>query len=301
MDPNQPVPYGSINPLNWLPPTRDLGLMAHLVSGTPYEFLPAMDAREKARYDRYFAAVQGAAKKAPGERMITASAKDFLEKRAALQGTPLPPPTLEKTALPVAAAEGMLKGPLARILGNTALIGGALLSIDLLGKPLLERLGYKGREHAYSGLTGLPERVRMPELFAEDLAKGFGKELGKGGVKLLGGLLGEAVNAPAALMASHDRENIFNQVRKEDDIIRRADQKDLNEAYSTMVRFAPTLATDKNAVKTFLRESVLYGTGPNPMAIKQLAEAEEAVAGEKTPGLFSGWGRSSGGDGDDDK
>ena len=285
MDPNQPVPQGSFNPLNWIPPVRDVGLLAHLATGKPYSFLPAMDLKEKARYDRYFASVQSATKKAPGERMVTASVRDFIEKRAMLQGTPL---LTKKTAAGEAAIAEVtekavpklwqwLAGGAGKAVAPAALIGGTLLSLDLLGKPLLERLGYKGRAMAYPGLTGLPQRVRMDELAAEDFAKSVGKQIGISAVGLLGDVVSKAVALPSAALAAKERSSIFDLLKKEDNVIARADKQQLAEAYHTMARFAPTLATDKNAVKTFLRESVLYGAGPNPMAIKQLAEAEEAV------------------------
>ena len=78
-------------------------------------------------------------------------------------------------------------------------------------------------------------------------------------------------------MKSRAGLSIFNELRKEDEEIAGADPTLLTDAYHTMVRFAPTLATDKNAVKTFLREAVLMGTGPNVVTIKQLADAERAV------------------------
>lgn len=289
MDPNQPVPYGSFNPLNWIPPARDLGLLARFATGTPYSYLPVMDAKEKARYDRYFAAVQGAAKKAPGERMVTASVRDFIEKRAALQGTPMEKQAVSAGAVAhaagAAAEAGGVKGLLGslKIFGPTALIGGTVLGLDLLAKPLFERIGFKAREQAYPGVTGLPARVRMDELGAEAMAKAIGTELGKSSVGLLSDIVSKMVHAPAELMAGKERQSIFDILRKEDDVIARADKQQLAEAYHTMARFAPTLATDKNAVKTFLRESVLYGTGPNPMGIKQLAEAERAVTNTDKP------------------
>jgi len=281
-----PVPQGGgLNPLNWIPPTRDIGLLANLAAGKPYSYLPLMDRIERARFDRYYSTLQGAGKKAPGEKLVTASVKDFIDKRAALQHTPLPSAPRQKTAgIGQTFLELIKANP-----GKAALIGGGLIGLDVLGKPLIERFGYKAREKAYPGITGLPERVRMPELAAEEAAKGFGSQLGKSTVGLLGDLLSKATDAPSAMMARSERGNIFDALQKEDDVIARADPEELAEAYHTMVRFAPTLSTDKNAVKTFLRESVLYGTGPNPMAIKQLAEAEAAVDENQTPGLFNAY------------
>jgi hypothetical protein len=289
-----PVPYGSGNPLMWVPAIRDMTFLTSLARGKPYDFLPMMDPHEKARFDRYIGAVQGARYKQPGEAMmVTASAHDsvttFLEKRAALQRTSMPGAPMQKTAaIPVrpavykAVAESGLASRFLKMLqdnpGKAALIGGSLIGLDMLGKPLVERLGYKAREKAYPGITGLPERLRMDELAAESFAQSVGKQTGIGVVGLLGDMLSKAVAAPSQAMAGLKGRSIFDALRQEDDVLARADPEQLGEAYHTMARFAPTLATDKNAVKAFLRESVLYGTGPNPMAIKQLAEAENAVS-----------------------
>jgi hypothetical protein len=293
---------GAAGLLGLAPPLRDLIFTGQLLSGSPYLYLPMMSRSEKARFDRYHAAVQGARYKEPGAAMITtASARDgvipFLEKRAALQRTPMPGVSMQKTAqggigtaTQAATSAAAKVGPtVARSSehfitpGNVALFGGSLLGLDLLLRPLIERIGYKTRAAAYPGITGLPERLRMDELAAEQFAKAVGAEVGKGSVGLLGDVLSKAVMAPAAAMAGYARRSIFDTLRTEDDVLSRADPEQLTEAYHTMARFAPTLATDKNAVKAFLRESVLYGTGPNPMAIKQLAEAENAVNPQPRP------------------
>lgn len=49
------------------------------------------------------------------------------------------------------------------------------------------------------------------------------------------------------------------------------------EAYGTMNRFAPTLASDVNAVRSFLREAVLGGSGVNYATIKNLVDTERAT------------------------
>ena len=282
-----PVP--TMSPLGLVPPLRDLVFLGSLAAGKPYPYRPMMDRVEKARFDRYHAAVQGARYKEPGAAMLrTASAHDgvtnFLEKRAALQRTPMPGAPMQKTAAATPLFAAGVKGFLPKIWshiqanpGSAALIGGSLIGLDLLGKPLLERIGYKSREKAFPGIKGMPERLRMDELMAEDFAKSVGKQMGIGVVGLLGDVLSKAVATPAALLAGKQRQSVFDLLKAEDDVLSRADPEQLTEAYHTMARFAPTLATDKNAVKAFLRESVLYGTGPNPMAIKQLAEAETAV------------------------
>ena len=49
------------------------------------------------------------------------------------------------------------------------------------------------------------------------------------------------------------------------------------QAYSTMVKFAPTLSTDPNIVTSFLRETSQSEGGLNPLTVKQLADTEQSV------------------------
>ena len=65
---------------------------------------------------------------------------------------------------------------------------------------------------------------------------------------------------------------------QQDDIIAQADNQLMASSYETMKRFAPNLAADPNAVRSFLRESATWGTGPSYATLKNLADAEKAVA-----------------------
>jgi 4-diphosphocytidyl-2C-methyl-D-erythritol kinase len=44
-----------------------------------------------------------------------------------------------------------------------------------------------------------------------------------------------------------------------------------------MVKFAPTLSKDINAVRSFLREAVMSGSGPSYVTIRSLSDAETAA------------------------
>lgn len=222
--------------------------------------------RFKGRYDRYSKVLLDAPVTPPGELTVTASARSFLEKRAALQ-------TTEKTAgiADLAARAGKF------LTTPNILLGGSLIGLGALGAPTIEAWGEKLKNRLGPTPAPLHERAEMDTTLATNYAKSVGAELGKKTVGLLGDFLSKAVGAPAAMFQNRERASIFDQLQQEDDVIAQADPQQLAEAYHTMVRFAPTLATDKNAVKTFLRESVLYGTGPNFMAIKQLADSEHAV------------------------
>lgn len=59
-----------------------------------------------------------------------------------------------------------------------------------------------------------------------------------------------------------------------------ANKDDITAAYDTMKRFAPNLAADENAAKSFIREHFFRGTlnAPHYSAIKTLVDTERAVA-----------------------
>lgn len=65
----------------------------------------------------------------------------------------------------------------------------------------------------------------------------------------------------------------------QDDVIAHADPELMHSSFETMKRFAPNLAADPNAVKSFLRESATWGTGPSYATLKNLADAERAIVG----------------------
>ena len=58
----------------------------------------------------------------------------------------------------------------------------------------------------------------------------------------------------------------------------------VQEAFDTMVRFAPNLAKDLNAMRSFLREAVIGGAGVNYATIKNLVETEKTITGHMRPG-----------------
>jgi hypothetical protein len=69
---------------------------------------------------------------------------------------------------------------------------------------------------------------------------------------------------------------VFEAIKK-DPIIAKADPALIHSSYNTMKHFAPHLAADENATKSFLRENAIYGTGPSYASLKVLADAEVAV------------------------
>lgn len=104
--------------------------------------------------------------------------------------------------------------------------------------------------------------------------------LGVVGASLLKDMMAKAKSAVGSIGQDAARKAVLDQLKKEDPILAMADDKVLMEAYHTMARFAPTLSTDKNAVRSFLRQAVMNGVGPDYMAIKLLADSERSVTGK---------------------
>lgn len=108
-----------------------------------------------------------------------------------------------------------------------------------------------------------------------------GSELGKSSVGLLRDIANKAMSAIGHAGDAGARTAILGDLKRTDPILSNADDGTLMEAYHTMTRFAPTLSTDKNAVRSFLRQAVMSGAGPDFMSIKLIADAERAVTTPK--------------------
>jgi len=156
------------------------------------------------------------------------------------------------------------------------IIGGSILNLDELSKPIMSTYGYRINRGLNDGLGGLLTRVKADEVAAEK-AVGLAVESAAG---ILGGLAEDTVKGlKNTLVDSPARQAVLSKLRKEDDIIKQAPMKRVLEAYHSMARFAPNLSTDLNATKSFLREAVQHEGGLDFMSIKGLAEAETAVTG----------------------
>jgi hypothetical protein len=125
------------------------------------------------------------------------------------------------------------------------------------------------------------EKKDVTHQFGNAAVGAFGKELGTMGAGLLRDIANKAMSVAGNIGNESARTAILQQLRREDSVIHDADDKTLMEAYHTMTRFAPVLSTDKNAVRSFLRQAVMSGNGPDYMTIKLLADSERAVTGDK--------------------
>lgn len=191
---------------------------------------------------------------------------------------------LEKTAgikdifAPIAATLG--KRPLLTAAG-IGIGGGALGTLGILQMAGGDRPGDTLSYRVNRALHSLTDRIRADEQVGE----AFAKEIGSSSAKSMMGLAKDVVTKgyetmKDALSTSPVRQSIFATLKREDETLAGADNKTLLEAYHTMSRFAPTLSTDKNTVKAFLRVAATSPEGGvDYNTIKTLAEAENAVQG----------------------
>jgi hypothetical protein len=119
----------------------------------------------------------------------------------------------------------------------------------------------------------------LGSLMTSGVSKGLGESFGKGLVERLftsaGSAIGKILDTPA-------RKEIMNRLMTSDPIISDAVkrnpqmQRQLLEAFGTMIKFAPSLTTDINAVRSFLREVVLGGGNVNYAVVKNLIDTEKS-------------------------
>jgi hypothetical protein len=120
----------------------------------------------------------------------------------------------------------------------------------------------------------------MRESVTSGIGEGIGKSVASAIFNVLKAGYGMAQNA---LSTDPKRQQLYASLLRSDPVISDAVSRHpgaattLKEAYTTMVRFAPSLSLDVNAVRSFLREAVVGGSGGvNYATIKSLIETERA-------------------------
>lgn len=165
-----------------------------------------------------------------------------------------------------------------------AMLGGILGPImGSAGMPILTAPGKALGTRIERSLSGreFGERQDPARMLGQATINSLGKGMGQIGADLLKDMATKAVSATRKLRNDSARTAIIDQLKHEDMILREADDQELMEAYHTMTRFAPVLSTDKNAVRSFLRQAVMSGTGPDYVTIKLLVDSERAITGYK--------------------
>jgi hypothetical protein len=138
-------------------------------------------------------------------------------------------------------------------------------------------------EHAPPG-HGFGSAPMMGLNMQNSMASGIGSGIGQGLVGLAGNALAGGAGAIRDFfLTDRRRRALFTQLIQTDPVLTDAIERSpvsmemLKEAYGTMCRFAPSLALDINAVRSFLREAVIGGAGVNYATIKNLVETEKAT------------------------
>ena len=141
--------------------------------------------------------------------------------------------------------------------------------LDMLGLiPFTERKDLGSKMLSQGAVSG-----------AQEVGKQFGATVGEAFTSLAQ----KAVSGIQGMGADKARAALIQTLKMEDPIIKNIPDEKLHEAYGTMTRFAPTLSTDKNAVRSFLREAGVSGGGVSFASIRVLADAERSVNESRSP------------------
>lgn len=213
------------------------------------------------------------------------SAKDFIGRLRPSRGAAYMP-----GAARAVESSGTSPSTAARIfgaagIGGLAGAGAKHVAGRLADEPLQTESYIQDRKH-----HNLFDRIRADELVSEKVLAGLGQGFGK----TVGGALGGAVAGGAVLgtaktydlaRKAHKRKKVLNHAVRSDEVLSQTPRGQVQEAYNTMSRFAPTLAEDSNATRSVLREAATHGAGMDYATIRNLAQAEESARRGSTPHL----------------
>lgn len=165
-----------------------------------------------------------------------------------------------------------------KVVAPVAIGGAALGAVGLLGAASNEQAADTLSYRINRSLHGLVDRIRADEAAGGAFASSIGSGMGDAMVGLTKDIVSKGYETiKDQMMLSPVRHQIFKSLKEEDPDIARADDKTLMEAYHTMANIAPTLSTDKNAVKSILRLAATSGGGLDYMTIKGLADTETSI------------------------
>lgn len=136
----------------------------------------------------------------------------------------------------------------------------------------------------------LEKKAAAPSFsIGNEVLKGLVGGLTTGAVSGFLGLAGSRLsNIKNTLMHEPRRKALLENLMSSDSILKDAitrhpeSKNMILEAYGTMVRFAPSLSLDINAVRSFLREAVLGGSGVNYATIKNIVDTEKSITGNSS-------------------
>jgi hypothetical protein len=147
-----------------------------------------------------------------------------------------------------------------------------------LSKKPLDTTSYLLNRSIYSGPAGLAARLQADEVIGKKILEGVASQ-GSDAISSVIGDIGKKYKKYKDLPRS--RRNLRELVRT-DDIISRADPRQISDLYRTMYDVAPNMTKHKEAVRSFLRQGLMHEGGLDPMSIGQLARSEAALTGKLT-------------------
>lgn len=191
----------------------------------------------------------------------------------------------EKTAAGLINAADLSKFTLPIIGGTIAADAIGSIGGSAMG-PTMDVMGYKLYKTMFPDMQGMVEYTRAPEKALQSAAQTFGTNIGASASEGLSNIIGGLMNKNTEIInATPRRKMILDQLRREDDLIKDMPLRKAMEAYHSMVGVAPTLSTDKNAVKSFLRTVAMTPDGGVDWnTLKGLADAEVSVSKAKGMG-----------------
>lgn len=172
-------------------------------------------------------------------------------------------------------------------IGNTEYLGSSLgqfgrEGVKSVGKEIIPDLWEMAKDHY--GLNPLSKRndtaSKMQFNALTSGASEFGKQLGAQAGNMVTGATERVIGGFKERSNNKIRNSLIGRLQTEDPIIKNIPPDKLQEAYATMVRFAPTLSTDPNAVRSFLREAGVSGGGISFPSIRILADAERSISSD---------------------
>ena len=167
--------------------------------------------------------------------------------------------------------EAILQNP-GKTLGIGAGLTGIGLASDLL-EPTVDTLAYRLQRLTQP----LESRIKLPDILGEAASKGLGNEGTKSLLGLAADIFQKATGGVGGAFAATQRSGILKGLLKDDPVLANAQPSELMKHYNTMAKFAPTLASDESAARSFLREAIMSQAGPDYSTISGLARAESTV------------------------
>jgi hypothetical protein len=164
-----------------------------------------------------------------------------------------------------------------KVLGLAGAGAGMGLGAELMS-PTMDTWGYQVQE----GLTDRSDRTQAGDAFMKSFATGSGGAVAKMMGDMVGSAVGSAAGAAGRASLTFSQDAVFTRAMSMDPLLSQAtpSEKDmLARSFSSMIRFAPNVATDEFAVKNYLREAMMSSNGPDYSTLGNLSRVNQSLLG----------------------